>query len=136
MTVTTVMDFEWLIVSAYASALIPLGLILDGSLHLPPVGWNALSFACLVLPTTLWLACWEAGDRAATPGKRVLQLRVDHDGGRPSWLRSVARNGLKVAVPWELGHTAAFALASSTSSPTAQAVGMVCGTAACGLALA
>ena len=126
---------DWLIVSAYAVALIPLGLVLEGSLHLPLIGWNAVAFLLLVVPATVWLACCEAGTRAATPGKRVLQLRVDHDGTRPSWRRSMARNGLKVALPWELGHTAAFILAS-TSSTTAEVVGMVCGTAACVLSLA
>jgi uncharacterized RDD family membrane protein YckC len=127
---------DWLIISAYAGALIPLGLVLDRSVRLPLIGWNALAFVLLVVPTTLWLAGWEAGTRAATPGKRVLQLRVDRDGTRPSWRRSMARNALKVALPWELGHTAAFTLASRTSSTTAQVMGMVCGTVACGLVLA
>jgi uncharacterized RDD family membrane protein YckC len=122
---------DWLILSAFAGALVPIGLVLNGSVRLPPIGWNALSFVALVVPATLWLAAWEAGARAATPGKRVLRLRVDPAG----WPRSSVRNGLKVALPWELGHTAAYTLASPASSPAAQAVGMVCGVAACAIAL-
>lgn len=122
---------DWLILSAYAGLLVPLGLVLDGSVRLPPIGWNALSFVVLVVPTTVWLAGWEAGARGATPGKRVLRLRVGPGG----WRRALLRNGLKLALPWELGHTAAYTLAAPASSGAAQAVGMVCGVGACLLAV-
>jgi hypothetical protein len=46
---------------------------------------------------TLWLTAWEAGGRAATPGKRVLRLAVRHGDDRPGWRRSLVRN--RVAVP-------------------------------------
>jgi uncharacterized RDD family membrane protein YckC len=122
---------DWLIICAYAAALVPLGLLLNGSVALAPAGWNAVSFAALVLPATLWLTVWEAGGRAATPGKRVLRLAVRRGDDPPGWRRSLVRNALKVALPWELGHTAAYTLAASPTSPVAEAVGMTCGIGAC-----
>lgn len=126
---------DWLIVSGYAICLVPLGLLLvDRDVRLPQWGWNALTFALLILPATVWLAGWERGRRGATPGKRLLRLRTSGpDGGRLDWRRALARNALKVALPWELGHTAAFALAGPATGPTA-ALGLGCGTAACLLA--
>jgi RDD family len=126
---------DWLIISGYAAALVPLGLALNRSVQLPPAGWNTLSFAVLVLPATLWLTAWEAGARAATPGKRVLRLTVRHGDDQPGWRRSLSRNTLKVALPWELGHTAAYALATSPTTAVTEAVGMACGIGACLIAL-
>ena len=43
-------------------ALVPLGLLLvDPSVRLPPLGWNAASFVVLIVPATVWLAAWESG---------------------------------------------------------------------------
>lgn len=126
---------DWLTVSLYAGALVPLGLLLvRRSVALSPLGWNALSFAVLVLPVTLWLAAWEAGAGGATPGKRLLGLRVRtlHGDGLP-WRRALARNAVKVMLPWELGHTAAFLLADSGAGVAATVTGMVAGCAACAL---
>ena len=59
---------DWLIISAYAVALVPLGLLLvDRSVRLPSLGWNAASFVVLIVPTTVWLAAWEAAARAPHP---------------------------------------------------------------------
>jgi uncharacterized RDD family membrane protein YckC len=126
---------DWLILSAYAAALVPVGLLLNRSVHMASIGWNALSFTILVVPATVWLAAWEAAPRAATPGKRALKLQVRHDDGPPGWWRSLARTALKVALPWELGHTAAFVLSTASTSMAAQVLGMVCGVLACVLAL-
>jgi uncharacterized RDD family membrane protein YckC len=81
------------------------------------------------------VTAWEAGGRAATPGKRVLRLAVRHGDDRPGWRRSLVRNALKVALPWELGHTAALALAATPTTTAAEAVGMACGIGACLIAL-
>jgi uncharacterized RDD family membrane protein YckC len=60
----------------------------------------------LTLPVTLWFAFWEAAPRAATPGKRLLGLRVSRpDDGGLSWSGSLLRSAVKIAVPWELAHT-------------------------------
>jgi hypothetical protein len=125
---------DWLIVSIYPAALVPLGLLLASrSFTLPSLAWNLVTFAGLIAPVTLWLAWWEC-TRAATPGKRLLHLRVtpgpqrgepasltgesnpDHirqpvdRHERPSARKAMARNALKVALPWEVAHTGIFIL--------------------------
>jgi uncharacterized RDD family membrane protein YckC len=67
-------------------------------------------FAVLTLPVSLWFAGWEA-TQGATPGKRVLGLRVVTTGGRRlGWPRSLLRTALKFTLPWELAHTAVWNL--------------------------
>jgi uncharacterized RDD family membrane protein YckC len=64
------------------------------------------AFAVLTVPVTLWFAWWEAAPRGATPGKRLLGLRVGRlDGGGVSWSGSLLRSTVKIALPWELAHT-------------------------------
>jgi uncharacterized RDD family membrane protein YckC len=61
----------------------------------------------LTVPVTVWLAGWEASPGGATPGKRLLGLRVlTSSGDRLSWPRSLLRTALKFTLPWELAHTA------------------------------
>jgi uncharacterized RDD family membrane protein YckC len=127
---------DWLIISAYTVALVPLGLLLvDRSVRLPSLGWNAASFVVLIVPATVWLAAWESGRSGATPGKRLLGLRVrvlrEAEVGRR---RVAVRNALKVALPWELGHTAAFLLADPKASGSTYSVGMASAVLACALA--
>jgi uncharacterized RDD family membrane protein YckC len=124
---------DWLLISAYAVALVPFGLLISDTVaDLPVAALNAGAFLITVLPVTVWLAAWERGGRGATPGKRVFGLRtVGPDGGPPGWRRALVRNAVKVALPWELGHTAAFTLVRDTDSILA----MVCGYAACLIAL-
>ena len=127
---------DWLIISAYAVALVPVGLLLvDRSVRLPSLGWNAASFVVLIVPTTVWLAAWESGRSGATPGKRLLGLRVrlTREGDVGRW-RAAVRNALKVALPWELGHTAAFLLAEPTASGSTVLAGTASGVLACALA--
>jgi uncharacterized RDD family membrane protein YckC len=113
---------DWLFIIGYAALLVPLGILLYDPLHGLPV-WllDAGTFVILIVPATVWLAGWERGGRRATPGKRVLRLRVSWvGGGSPGWWRSSARSGLKLALPWALGHTAVYAFQSG-----ADAVGIV-----------
>ena len=64
-------------------------------------------FAVLTVPVTVWLAGWEASPGGATPGKRLLGLRVlTSSGDRLTWPRSLLRTALKFTLPWELAHTA------------------------------
>ena len=64
-------------------------------------------FAVLTVPVTVWLAGWETSSGGATPGKRLLGLRVlTMSGDRLSWPRSLLRTALKFTLPWELAHTA------------------------------
>jgi uncharacterized RDD family membrane protein YckC len=93
--------------SARAAGLLP------ERLATQPARWAAqlLAIGVLTLPVTLWLAWWEAAPRGATPGKRLLGLRVAAAGGGDvSFGRSLLRSALKVALPWELAHTAVWRL--------------------------
>jgi uncharacterized RDD family membrane protein YckC len=128
---------DWLIISAYAAALVPLGLLLlAGTGGLAPEAGNALGFGVLVLPATVWLAAWERSAHGASTGKRTLRLWVRAPDQRSlGWSGALIRNGLKIALPWELGHTAAFTLADANAAPISVAVGLSCGIAACAIAL-
>lgn len=65
-------------------------------------GW-ALAFVTLTLPIILASAAFEA-IISATPGKRIMRLRVETGSGGPPHLpRTVLRNLVKYA-PWELAH--------------------------------
>jgi uncharacterized RDD family membrane protein YckC len=65
--------------------------------------------AVLTVPVTLWFAWWEAAPRGATPGKRLLGFRVSRlDGGGVSGSGSTLRSAVKIAVPWEVAHTAVW----------------------------
>ena len=131
---------DWLVIAAYAALLLPIGLAVGApSWDLAPTVWNVISFGLLIVPVTAWLAWWERGAGAASPGKRVLRLvvRDPRSGSKPPRFgRALVRNALKVALPWELGHTATFVFASRTESTAAQTVGWVCAVLAYGLALA
>jgi uncharacterized RDD family membrane protein YckC len=68
-------------------------------------------FAVLTVPVTVWLAGWEATPGGATPGKRLLGLRVlTVSGDRLTWPRSLLRTALKFTLPWELAHIAWWTL--------------------------
>lgn len=117
---------DWLLIIGYAALLVPLGLLIgDRVSGLPSWSVNAGAFVLLILPATVWLAAWERGGWCATPGKRLLGLRVP---GAIGWRRSLIRNGLKLALPWELGHTSVYAFTAGSD-----AVGIVCAVAAYGL---
>src|SRR6185312_16392262 len=64
----------------------------------------------VVAPVVAGAAWFESRLRAATPGKRVLGLLVEHDGARPTFRRALLRNTVKIGVPWLLGHAATFAV--------------------------
>lgn len=106
---------DWLWILLGLAALVPLGLVLrTWEWTLGAGAWNALTFVITVLPVTLWLAWREAAPRGATPGKRRRGLRVvDDRGALVPFRRTLARNVVKVAIPWELGHTVAFGFATT-----------------------
>jgi uncharacterized RDD family membrane protein YckC len=63
--------------------------------------WVLLSVS---LPVWLYFVLLESSARQATPGKRLLGLRVERlGGGRPSRGQALARTALKL-LPWELTH--------------------------------
>lgn len=105
---------DWLLIIGYAALLVPFGvLVMDRVADLPHWVLNAGAFVLLVVPATVWLAAWERGGRRATPGKRLLGLRV---AGRVGWGPSLTRNALKLALPWELGHTTVYAFVSGSDA--------------------
>jgi uncharacterized RDD family membrane protein YckC len=102
------------VVAAYLALLTLAGALLRAAgllpSHITTPGGRILAqlvvLTVLTLPVTLWFAFWEAAPRAATPGKRLLGLRVSRpDDGGLSWSGSLLRSAVKIAVPWELAHT-------------------------------
>ncbi len=69
------------------------------------LGLHVLFFALLTLPILLYFALFEASRWQATPGKRVLRVRVVSaaDFGRLPIGRSLIRSAVKF-LPWEIGH--------------------------------
>ena len=91
---------------AIAATTAPLGLIAHRR------GWGANKAFVLASSTVppvaamLIAAGQEAGPTGATPGKRHLGLQVtSSDGHRLSYGRALLRNAIKIAIPWQLGHT-------------------------------
>lgn len=123
---------DWVVIAGYAALLVPLGLAYGTRAGFTPLAWNAVAFWLLIVPVTVWLAAWERGPRAGSPGKRLLHLRVVGAAGEPPGFgRALARNALKVALPWELGHTAAFSFTTADPGPA----GWIAAVLANGLAL-
>jgi uncharacterized RDD family membrane protein YckC len=104
---------DWLCILILPALLVPVGLLLRNA-DLPVWSLNAGAFVVLIVPVTCWLAWCESGERQATPGKRVRNLQVVGANGRITFRRALLRNTLKVAVPWELGHTVAYGFASGS----------------------
>jgi uncharacterized RDD family membrane protein YckC len=105
------------VVAAYLALLTLAGALLRAAgllpSHITTPGGRILAqlvvIAVLTLPVTLWFAWWEAAPRGATPGKRLLGLWVSRlDGGGLSWSGSTLRSAVKIAVPWEVAHTAVW----------------------------
>jgi uncharacterized RDD family membrane protein YckC len=99
--------------------LLPLGLLLVRHgvvLNSPAV--NAIGLVLVIAPATAWATWCESRPPGATPGKRVLRLRVldQRSNEPPRAAQSLARNVIKIAVPWELGHIVALGYANSAGS--------------------
>ncbi len=103
----------WVAIVAVVGAVMYLTGVTRG---IDPVVGNFVGFVTLIAPVTLALAWCESSAREATPGKRVRRLTVlsTGKGGRVRFPRALLRNALKVALPWELGHTVAFTLAAGS----------------------
>jgi uncharacterized RDD family membrane protein YckC len=95
--------------------LLPLGLLLiRRGVMLSSAAVNAVGLALVIAPATAWATWREARPRGATPGKRRLRLGVidKSTDALVSARRSLTRNVIKIAVPWELGHTVALGYVS------------------------
>jgi uncharacterized RDD family membrane protein YckC len=78
---------------------------------------NVVGFVTVIVPITIAAAGFDESARHATPGKRLLRLRVVSASGGPGFSRALVRNVAKYALPWEFAHTAVFALVGSTTAP-------------------
>jgi|GEM_PF-762564 len=66
---------------------------------------HGIAFFSLSLPVLVWFWRWEAGPHRATPGKRVMKIRVQTTGsGKIESKQVLIRNILKF-LPWEWAHT-------------------------------
>ena len=77
---------------------------------------NIVGFFTVIVPITIAAAGFDESARHATPGKRVLRLRVLSTPDGPGFSRALLRNGIKYGFAWELAHTAVFALVGTTTT--------------------
>ena len=82
------------------------------------VAQNILATVILVVPVTLMLAGFESSAREASIGKRVRHLLVvnSRTGQRVSFRRALARNTMKLAVPWTVGHAAVYSIVAASAA--------------------
>ena len=108
---------DWLIILLWVGIIAAIGSLVYNQTHtaLTPGLGNVLGFVTLIAPVTLALAWRESSARQATPGKRLRRLRVVRSVSRDRvrFGRALARNVLKIALPWELGHIVVFAIVGS-----------------------
>src|SRR5690625_240461 len=95
-----------------AAATAPLGLLAHRR------GWGANKAFVLAASTVppvaamLVAARQESGPTGATLGKQHQRLQVtSREGHRLSYGRALLRNAIKIAIPWQLGHTVAVGTA-------------------------
>ena len=98
--------------SVLAGAVVWLAAVFGVPPGLGLLGYNLLGLGLVVLPVTVALTALEAGVYEATPGKlrAGLRVRVAATGARIGSLRSLARNLLKLGLPWTLAQLAVLAL--------------------------
>ncbi len=77
---------------------------------------NLVAALLVVVPVTLALAALESSRLRATPGKLAVRLRVVRTGTEraPGFGRALARNAMKVALPWTIGHAAVYAIVGAS----------------------
>ncbi|GAB3562457.1 RDD family protein [Spelaeicoccus albus] len=85
---------------------------------------NLVAAFVMVIPVVFAAAICESGSSAATPGKRALRLIVISEVGPPRFRAALARNMLKLGVPWLLGHAAVYAITSTSSESATVPVGV------------
>jgi hypothetical protein len=77
---------------------------------------QAVGFAAMTLPVTVYFAVSESSPLRASLGKHIVGLQVTSlSGGRIGLARSLLRNGIKF-LPWELGHLVAWQAIASGSA--------------------
>lgn len=111
---------DWMCLLAWVALIAAVGipLWLSGMTGgLTVVALNIIATLFLVVPVTLMLARLESSARQASIGKHLRQLLVvnSRTGVRVSYRRALARNTMKIAVPWTIGHAAVFGIVASSA---------------------
>jgi uncharacterized RDD family membrane protein YckC len=102
---------DWLVFLVYVALLLAAARLLLPAFGIDlfrwrpnPVSGQLLGLSTLTIPVLLYFAGFEASRWQATPGKRLMHLRVAANGSRASLPRTLARAGIKL-LPWEISHT-------------------------------
>ena len=112
---------DWVAILVWAALVAAVGvpLFLSGATRgIGTLTLNLISALLLVVPVTIALALQEGGRRHATIGKRVRCERViDVKSGQGvTFWPALARNAVKVALPWLIGHAAVYAIVESSKA--------------------
>ena len=109
---------DWACILGWVAITLAIGLPLHfaGIIRLNDiVAQNVVAAIVVVVPVVLFAAAFESRGRAATPGKRALHLQVRSESITPRIGRALARNALKIGLPWLIGHVTVFAILFSTT---------------------
>lgn len=114
---------DWLTILVWVALVAAIGipLYLAGVTGtLPPLWLNLVAAVTLVAPVTVALAAQESSVKEATLGKRTRRLRVvdARSGRRISFRKAIARNAVKIAVPWTIGHAVVYGIVASSGTTT------------------
>jgi uncharacterized RDD family membrane protein YckC len=112
---------DWLGVLAWVAIVAAVGipLYLVGIIGtMPPLWLNLVATVTLVVPVTVVLAGLESSAKEASFGKRARRLNVvsARTGSRMSFRQAIARNALKIALPWTIGHAAVYGIVASSGT--------------------
>ena len=101
------------------TAAIGIPLYFAGATHaMGALGANIIGAVVIVFPVTIGMAVFESSRREATLGKWVRSVIVvdSRSGMRVSFGRALARNVLKIALPWAVGHAAVYEIVSASAA--------------------
>ena len=118
---------DWACILAWVAVTAAIGVPLYLAGIIAPAGLltlNAIGALVVVIPVVLGAAWFESRPVAATPGKRALGLFVQTGAGRPPFRVALARNALKIGMPWLIGHAAVFAIVTSSATTETVPVGV------------
>ena len=103
---------DWLVITGWGASVFGVVMLATGGVA-PRIGdpWTgeAVGFLTMTLPVLIGFSIFESSRLRATPGKRLVGLRVSAAGGGDAPIRfgqALCRNGIKFA-PWECGHLVA-----------------------------
>lgn len=112
---------DWLVIAIWGGVLFGIVmLIFSGNPPNPSGPWKAqaIGFFAMTLPVVFYFSICEYSSWRATPGKRIMRLRVvGLKTDRIPFSRILLRNAIKF-LPWEIGHLLANQAIFSSSSST------------------